>query len=79
MSVKCELPVMNRTVDVKYACYIMLSFAIFVLEVICHFWSSSLDMLLVRMRTSYGKSFTCSTGLLEIMPKSFTEACLVHV
>ena len=66
MSVKFELPVMNRTVDVKYACYIMLSFAIFVLEVICHFWSSSLDMLLVRMRASYGKSFTCITSHIEV-------------
>ena len=66
MSVKFELPVMNRTVDVKYACYIMHSFAIFVLEVICHFWSSSLDMLLVRMRNSYGKSFICSTGHVTV-------------
>ena len=66
MSVKFELPVMNRTVDVKYACYIMLSFAIFVLEVICHFWSSYLDMLLVRVRTSYGKSFTCSIGYIKV-------------
>ena len=57
---------MNRTVDVKYACYIMLSFAIFVLEVICHFWSSTLDMLLVRMRTSYAKSFTCITGPIKV-------------
>ena len=66
MSVKFELHVMNRTVDVKYACYIMLSFTIFVLEVICLFWSSSLDMLLVRMRTSYGKSFTCSTSNIKV-------------
>ena len=66
MSVKFELPVMNRTVDVKYACYIMLRFAIFVLEVICHFWSSSLDMLLFRMRTSHGKSFTCSTSHIKV-------------
>ena len=66
MPAKFENHVRNRTVDVKYACYIMLSFAIFVLEVICHFWSSSLDMLLVRMRTSYGKSFTCSTGHIKV-------------
>ena len=66
MSVKFELHVMNRTVDVKYACCIMLSFAIFVLEVIYHFWSSSLDMLLVRMRTSYGKSFTSITGHIKV-------------
>ena len=66
MSVKFEIHVMNITVDVKYACYIMLSFAIFVLEVICHFWSSSLDMLLVRVRTSYGKSFTCNIGHIKV-------------
>ena len=66
MSVKFELHVMNITIDVKYACYIMLSFAIFVLEVICHFWSSSLDMLLVRMRNSYGKSFTSSTSHIKV-------------
>ena len=66
MSVKFELPVMNITVDVKYACYIMLSFDIFVLEVICHFWPSCLDMLLVRVRTSYGKSFTCSIGHIKV-------------
>ena len=66
MSVKFELHVMNITVDVKYACYIMLSFTIFVLEVICHFWSSSLDMLLVRVRTSYGKSFTCNIGHIKV-------------
>ena len=66
MSVKFELHVMNRTVDVKYACYIMFSFAIFVLEEICHIWSSYLDMLLVRLRNSYGKSFTCSMGHIKV-------------
>ena len=66
MSVKFEIHVMNRTVDVKYECYIMFSFSIFVLEEICHIWSSSLYMLLVRMRTSYGKSFTCSTGHIKV-------------
>ena len=66
MSVKFELPVMNRTVDVKYACYIMLSFAIFVLEVICHFWSSSLDMFLVRVCSRYNKKFTCSTDQMNL-------------
>ena len=66
MSVKFEIHVMNITVDVKYACYIMLSFAIFVLEEICHIWSSSLYMLLVRMRNSYVKSFTCSTGHIKV-------------
>ena len=44
----------------------MLSFAIFVLEEICHIWSSSLDMLLVRMGTSYGKIFTCSTDQMNL-------------
>ena len=66
MSVKFELHVMNKNVDVKYACYIMFSFAIFVLEEICRIWSSSLVMLLVRMRTSYAKSFTCSTGTIKV-------------
>ena len=66
MSVKFELHVMNRTVDVKYACYIMFSFAIFVLEEICHIWSSSLVMLLVRLRTIYAKSFTCITGPIKV-------------
>ena len=66
MSVKFELHVMNRTVYVKYACYIMFSFAIFVLEEICHIWSSYLDMLLVRLRTSFGKSFTCSTSHIKV-------------
>ena len=66
MSVMFEIHVMNITVDVKYACYIMFSFAIFVLEEFCHIWPSSLDILLVRMRTSYGKSFTCSTGHIKV-------------
>ena len=66
MSVKFELHVMNITVYVKYAYCIMLSFAIFFLEVICYFWSSSLDMLLVRKITSYGKSFTCSTSHIKV-------------
>ena len=66
MSVKFEIHVKNITVDVKYACYIMLSFAIFVLEEIYHIWSSYLDMLLVRIRTSYGKSFTCITGHIKV-------------
>ena len=66
MSVKFELHVMNRTVDVKYACYILFSFAIFVLEEICHFWPSSLDMLLVIIRTSYGKSLICSTSHVKV-------------
>ena len=66
MSVKFELHVMNRTVDVKYACYIMFSFAIFVMEEICHIWSSYLYMLLVRMRSSYDKSFTSITSHIKV-------------
>ena len=66
MYVKFKLRVTNRTVYVKYACYIMFSFAIFVLEEICHIWSSSLVILLDRMRTSYAKSFTCSTGPIKV-------------
>ena len=59
----------------------MFSFAIFVLEEICHIWSLSLDMLLVRMRTSYGKGFICSTGLNQDPnqcseePKATFEQC----
>ena len=66
MSVKFELHVMNITIDVKYACYIMFSFSIFVLEEICHIWSTSLDMLLARKGTSYSKSFTCSTSHIKV-------------
>ena len=51
---------------INHTCDIMLSFAIFVLEEICPIWSSSLDMLLVRMITSYGKSFTCSTSHIKV-------------
>ena len=57
---------MNITVDVKYACYIMFSFAIFVSEEICYFWPSPLERLLVGMRTSYGKKFTCSTDQIDL-------------
>ena len=66
MSVKFELHVMNITIDVKYACYIMFSFAIFVLEEFCLIWSSSLVMLLARIITSYGKSFTRSTCHIKV-------------
>jgi hypothetical protein len=44
----------------------MFSFAIFVLEEICHFWPSTLDMLLVIMISSYGKSFICSTSHVKV-------------
>ena len=51
---------------INHTCDIMLSFAIFVMEEICHIWSSYLDMLLVRLRTSFGKSFTCSTSHIKV-------------
>ena len=51
---------------INHTCDIMLNIAIFGLDEICHIWSSSLDMLLVRMRTSYGKSFTCSTSHIKV-------------
>ena len=66
MSIKFEIHVMNRTVDVKYACYIMFSFAIFVLEEICHIWSSSLDIFLIRVYYRYNKKFTCSTDQMNL-------------
>ena len=66
MSVKFELHVMNITVDVKYACYIMFSFAIFVLEEICHFWPSYFYRVLVLMSSSYDKSYTFSTSHIKV-------------
>ena len=66
MYVKFELHVMNITVDVKYACYIMFSFAIYVLEEICHFWPSFLDRVLVLISSSYGKYFTCSASHIKV-------------
>ena len=66
MPAKFEHHLLSISTVINHTCDIMLSFAIFVLEEICHIWSSSLDMLLVRMRTSYGKSFTCSTGHIKV-------------
>ena len=66
MSAKFEHHLLSISTVINHTCDIMLSFAIFVMEEICHIWSSSFDMLLVRMRTSYGKSFTCSTGHIKV-------------
>ena len=66
MPEKFEHHLLNILTFIFYAWDIMLSFAIFVLEEICHIWSSSLYMLLVRMRNSYVKSFTCSTGHIKV-------------
>ena len=70
MPAKFEHHLLSISTVINHTCDIMLSFAIFVLEEIYHIWSLSLDMLLVRMRTrmgtSYGKSFTCSTGHIKV-------------
>ena len=66
MPAKFERHLLNVIIVIIHACDIMFSFAIFVMEEICHFWPSSLDRLLVRMRTSYGKSFTSSTGHIKV-------------
>ena len=63
---KFEDHLLNILTVIIHAWDIMLSFAIFVLEAICYIWSSSLDMLLARMRNSYGKSFTCSTDQMNL-------------
>ena len=66
MPAKFEHHLINILTVKIHAYDIMLSFAIFVLEEICHIWSSSLDMLLDRMMTSYGKSFTCSASHIKV-------------
>ena len=66
MPAKFEHHLLSISTVINHTCDIMLSFAIFVLEEICPIWSSSLDMLLVRMITSYGKSFTFITGHIKV-------------
>ena len=66
MPAKFEHHLLNILTVIIHALDIMFSFAIFVLEEICHIWSSFLVMLQVRMRTSYAKSFTCSTGHIKV-------------
>ena len=66
MPTKFELYLLSILIVKIHDYDIMLRFVIFVLEAICNIWSSSLDMLLVRMRTSYGKSFICSTGHIKV-------------
>ena len=65
MSTKFELQLLSISTVKTHAWCIMLRFVIFVLDAIFHIWPSSLDMLLVRMITFYGKNFICSTGYLE--------------
>ena len=66
MPTKFEHHLLNIITVIIHTCDIMFSFAIFVLEEICHFWPSYLDMLLVIMRTSYGKSLICSTSHVKV-------------
>ena len=66
MPAKFEHHLLSISTVINHTCDIMLSFAIFVMEEICHIWSSYLDMLLVRLRTSFGKSFTCSTNHIKV-------------
>ena len=63
---KFEHHLLSISTVINHTCDIMLSFVIFVMEEICHIWSSYLDMLLVRLRTSFGKSFTCSTSHIKV-------------
>ena len=66
MPTKFEHHLLNIITVIIHTCDIMFSFAIFVMEEICHIWSSYLDMLLVRLRNSYGKSFTCSVAHIKV-------------
>ena len=66
MPAKFEHHLLSIYTVINHTCDIMLSFAIFVMEEICHIWSSYLDMLLVRLRTNFGKSFTCSTSHIKV-------------
>ena len=66
MPAEFEHHLLSISTVINHTCDIMLSFAIFVMEEICHIWSSYLDMLLVRLRNSYGKSFTCSTSHIKV-------------
>ena len=77
MPAKFEYHLLSISTVINHTCDIMLSFAIFVLEEICHIWSSSLDMLLFRMRTSHGKSFTCTTSHIKVQICMFISS-LMH-
>ena len=56
MPAKFEHHLLNIITVIIHTCDIMFSFAIFVME----------DRLIVRMRTSYGKSFICSTSHIKV-------------
>ena len=66
MPTKFEHHLLSISTVINHTCDIMLSFAIFVMEEICDIWCSYLDMLLVRLRTSFGKSFTCITSHIKV-------------
>ena len=66
MPAKFEHHLLSIYTVINHTCDIMFGFSIFVMEEICHIWSSYLDMLLVRLRTSFGKSFTCSTSHIKV-------------
>ena len=65
MPAKFEYHLLNILTVIIHVLDIMFSFAIFVSEEISHFWPSPLERLLVGMRTSYGKKFTCSTDQID--------------
>ena len=66
MPAKFEHHLLSIYTVINHTCDIMFGFSIFVMEEICHIWSSYLDMLLVRLRTSFGKNFTCSTSHIKV-------------
>ena len=66
MPAKFEHHLLSISTVINHTCDIMLSFAIFVMEEICHIWSSYLDMLLVGLITSFSKSFTCSASHIKV-------------
>ena len=73
MPAKFEHHLLSISTVINHTCDIMLSFAIFVLEEICHIWSSSLDVFLVRVYSHYNKKFTCSTDQMN-----FEKFMLTH-
>ena len=66
MPTNFEHHLLNIITVIIHTCDIMFSFAIFVMEEICQFWCSSLDMFLVRVYSHYNKKFTCSTDQMNL-------------
>jgi len=64
MLAKFEHHLLNNLTVIIHAYDIIHRIVIFTLDAIFHIWSSSLDILLVRMRNLYGKIFICSTSNL---------------